>query len=169
MEFSEWSKGVLESWSGAKRKTRLGYRFITPSPHMKSVRCPVAKEVGMGNPAEKTTRHPTKQINIMNPSFGKYIFAQFLRKLNTPAKKRVCAQLIVNRRLESDNECRLLVGKRATNLGCKLLKLRMFCSDLGIGFFHPIHHAGARRADIWVAGENISLLVDRFPAANANP
>src|SRR6185436_3689291 len=99
--------------SGAKCKTGVVCEIITPSLHMKSVRCPVAKEVGMGNPAEKTTRHPTKEINIMHPSFGKYIFAQFLRKLNTPAKKRVCAQLIVNRRLESDNECRLLVGKRA--------------------------------------------------------
>src|SRR5689334_12864321 len=26
---------------------------------LQNVRCPVAKEVGMGNPAEKTTRHPT--------------------------------------------------------------------------------------------------------------
>jgi hypothetical protein len=42
----------------------------------------------MGNPAEKTTRHPTKEINSIPPGFGKYFFAQFLRKSNTPSNKR---------------------------------------------------------------------------------
>ena len=75
MELSEWSKGVLELWSGAKCKTGVVCEIITPSLHMKSVRCPVAKEVGMGNPAEKTTRHPTSKINSNTPGFGKFFFA----------------------------------------------------------------------------------------------
>ena len=133
----------------------------------KSVRCPVAKEVGMGNPAEKTTRHPTKEINSILPYFGKYFFA-WTARTNKKAS-RYQTQLIVHRRFSRDSRNRLLAGEDARAFGCKLLRLRMFRCGFAAGFFHAIHQTRAGGADIRVARENISLLGDLFPAASANP
>jgi len=165
-----WRDGVVEWYPKARRawfvSSSLHYSD-TPSPHLKSVRCPVAKEVGMGNPAEKTTRHPTFKINSIYPGFGKYFFCANLAR---PQERELKAgQLAASRRFEHDCGNRLVGGESATGLSRKFMRLRMFHCALAACFLHPIHQTGAGRADVRVAGETVPLVGDRFAAADANP
>ena len=121
----------------------------------------------MGNPAEKTTRHPTEEINSILPYFGKYFFA-FVERV-TKQKGQCPTQLFVKSRFERDSRNRLPRRNGATGIIRKFLRVRMFRCVLASCFLHPIHQTRTGSADIWVARESISLFGDRFPAASANP
>ena len=70
-----WNDGMLEKGGS------LHYSIIPTFHHSipkRSVGHPAAKEVGMGNPAEKTTGHPTKSmITERSPALASDFFEKF--------------------------------------------------------------------------------------------